>query len=240
MNSTHSGRGSGRALQPRTKKTPQTMRVFRNIREPMVVDARASPLSSYDVTSSSGGGVATYIPLSPLGVAVLQYVSTASGSPVTLNPVSFCNPTLPWLYNQARGFERYRVLRAKLIVVGNSSSTIVGRMAVSSSTDVADVAGASSALTIANSVGGRTFDLSTLATKEQTLALDIDSSWKKVSGATGIAIGPIPLVTSTVNDLCFSNVTFVVAGAPASTLLATFFLDYDVEFKDPISITTNV
>lgn len=224
----------------RTKNNHNT-KVFKNIREALVSNAAIGNSSaSFDLTTTSSGTIDQQTPLAPLGVSGPQLVSAASGSAVTINTASIESPHLPWLYNTARNFERYRVTRANLVFVGNVGSTSTGRIIMDSTTDYADMLTTS---TIANTSGGKGWALASAANKDLRFQMDIDNSWKRVSAYThntiAAATGYLDIMSS-VNDLLFSCLVIVVTGAAASTNIGTVFIEYDVEFKDPITWSANV
>jgi len=227
---------------PQKQKASKPQHVFRRIRDPLVNDAsNLSPSAVALVADGSGNANLTYA-LSPLGISGLTATSTSATGPINFLSTAFYAPYLPWLYNQARNFERYRVLSATLIITGNVGSSATGRMLVDSSTDIADNV---TPVTVGLSTGGLVFDVASLAAKEKRFQLDVDSSWKKVSNRTYTAPSvTLALPTSSANDLLFSNIYISVVGATASGTagsftVANFAMEYDVEFRDPISYGAN-
>jgi len=208
----------------------------------MVSNATSSSPTAVALVSDASGNASLTYALSPLGIKGLSGVSSAGG--VAFSSTQFYSPYFPFLYNQARNFERYRVLNATFIVVGNVGSTATGRIVIDSSTDMADN---TSAVTVGTSTGGTVFDLASLATREKRVQLDVDTSWKKVSAETFNVVNNLgtALPVSTGNDLSFTSVYIsLVAATQAGSLgaftAANFFLEYDVEFRDPISFGVNV
>lgn len=226
----------------KSKGQPKPQHVFRRIRDPMVSNAASSSPSPVSLVSdATGNGSLTYT-LSPLGIKGLS--GSVTGSVVGFDTALFYSPYFPFLYNQARNFERYRILNATLIVVGNVGSTATGRIIVDSSTDMADN---TSPVTIGTSTGGIVFDLASLATRDKRIQLDVDTSWKKVSAQTFNIVNGLgtALAVSSGNDLSFTSIYIsLVAATQAGSLgvftAANFFLEYDVEFRDPISYGVNV
>lgn len=225
------------------KRTQRVQHMFRRIRDPIVSDATngASP-SAFALSTDSSGNASTSIVLSPFGVRAVQ-VLAGSGATTTFTDSNYFPAVMPWLYNQARNFERYRVLNATLILIGNVGSSATGRVVVDSSTDVADNL---SPITIGTSTGGKVFDLANLSSKEYRFSLDVDSGWKKCSSRTaGFSSDSTKfLPINTVNDLVFSNAYIAIVsgstgGTPSAFTALNFAIEYDVEFKDPISYGVN-
>lgn len=219
---------------------------FQAVRDPVVTDASngANPSMFSLVTDSSGNSNASFI-LSPFGVAGLSTNNATAGSQTVFTSTTTTSPALPWLYNQARNFERYRVTRAVVIAVGSVGSTASGRLLLDSSTDAADTV---SAINVATSTGGKVFDVAALSSRELRFNLDVDSSWKKCSSRTYLlnGSGTVAIPVNHVNDLSFCTLFVGCFGATAAgstavgTSICQFFLEYDVEFRDPISYGANI
>lgn len=208
----------------------------------MVSNAATPTPSPVSLVSDTSGNASLTYALGPLGVYGLT-AAVVSGA-INFTNTQYFSPNFPFLYNQAKNFERYRMLNATLVVVGNVGSTATGRVIVDSSTDMADNV---SPITIGTSTGGTVFDLATLSGKEKRVPLDVDSSWKKVSSQTFNVFNSSTLVVpvSSGNDLIFTNVYIsLVAATQAGSLgvftAANFFLEYDVEFRDPIAYGVNL
>lgn len=217
--------------------------MFKRVKDPLVTDASngASPTAIDLVVGSSGTGASVYA-LSPFGIAGVTATAAAGGA-VSFSSSNFYSAYLPWLYNQARNFERYRVLSATLVIIGSVGSTATGRVVVTSSTDVVDY---NSPPQVGLSTGGVVFDLSTLASKERRIPLRVDSSWKVASSRTVVVANSSSLAIpiNTANDLLFTNFSVNVVGGTAngssgSFTAANYMLEYDVEFKDPIAYGAN-
>lgn len=210
---------------------------YTNVREAVVADAGAGIPKTYDlIVGPDGSGYFTST-LSPRGIVGVRGAQSgaAAGSTITWYYQSLAFAQLSWLYSTSQNFEMYRVTRATLIVVGNLGSNATGRVAVVSSPDGADYSTGDLTFPMVAG-GGRVFEVGQLASKDGRLPLDIDSSWKRVSQKTvhiaddGFGITPI----STFNDLAFTKIAWRVVGAPANSNVATFTIEYDVEFKNPI------
>lgn len=220
------------------QKSPAQIRAkyaYRQVSENLVDDASVG-LSTvpWTITTDGGGFSSGYQTLAPQGIDA-TYLSSGAFA-YTVHTYTH----LAWLRSMSANFEEYRVTNAVLLVVGNVGSTTSGRMAVMSSPDPADSGNTTFSLL---AVGGTTFDLATLAGREKRVPLKIDSGWKKISKRTNeITGGSSDTITpiNTVSDLAFTSIRVAVSGAPASTLVCTFNLVYDVEFRHPISSTVNV
>lgn len=226
----------------KSKNVQTGPRVFRGIRDPLVGNAAAASPTVYGMNTNGSGVFVGVVNLSPLGVAGTQIVvptPNTAGSVIVPSVVPFTNPYLPWLFNQSRGFERYRVTRAVAIWVSNVGSTVTGRVMLDSSTDFSD---AISATGISTSTGGKVFDLAGGASKEMRFQMDVDSSWKKVSSnCTTFQAGTgVSVPTNTINDLSFTTLFVTISGGPASTDCGSMFVEYDIEFREPIAFGANI
>jgi len=226
-------------MMVKKNKAKKPQHVFNNIRDVVVADASngASP-NIYQLVSDPSGNGTLGLSLSPFGYQTVTGTASSATGPLNFASTQSIAPVLPWLYNQARNFEGYRVTNATLIIVGNVGSTATGRISVVSSRDYVDY-GVNHGIALA--VGGITFDISTLSTKERRFPLDVDSSWKICSSRTAAILsgGQAFVPVNSVNDLLFTNFDIDVAGASASTILATFNVEYTVEFRGPISYGAN-
>lgn len=219
-----------------TMKRNPVSRAMR-VRDVLCTDASLStPAQDLVTTDSNGNRNATYS-FAPVGVSIPKFTTT--GSVVVVSTQSWENSHLPWLRTNALGYERYRVLAATAIFVPSVGSTAPGRITLLSSTDATDVYGLAAS---GGASGGKQYSLAAGANKELRFALDIDSSWKRVTSITGI---PRPTDTAqmvplnTINDLCFSHLFLNITGAAATSVIGTFSVEYTVEFKDPITVGTN-
>jgi hypothetical protein len=225
--------------QPKNKNTNRTV-VYRNVRDPVINDATTNPPSIQALTTDSSGNLITNFPFAPLGVTSVVLSSPSGGGTVTVNPAAIAGPKLPWLYNTAKNFERFRVTRAVLIVVGNLGQTVTGRIMLGSTTDFNDLL---TATNLGASSGNKIFDLSSLASREARFNMDVDTAWKKCSAGSLVAsplYSNLVLSVGTMNDQLFTCSIINVSSGPASTNVGNMFLEYDVEFKDPIAWQVNV
>ncbi len=203
---------------------------FRNVRDPLCQDAGIVPTSLIVATTSAGGAANGSVSMCPFGISGVL----ATSFPLSNTQIEF--PHLPWLWRTASNFEEYRITRAKLIVSGLVGSTTPGIMSISSTTDYGDLTTNLSA----NMVGGKSFALADLAARNVEMPLDIDSTWKKVtSTTTRVGAGSIASI-NTADDLIFSNMTYVISNGPVSTPVASFYVEYDVEFRNPVSYSMNI
>lgn len=189
--------------------------------------------------------------LSPIGVTAPALNANASNVIVSTGTQAYViNPGLKWLANTAINFGAYRITRATLVFVGSVGTTYTGQLIVAGFRDVMD-ANVVPQVAYAVGKGAKVFDIASSGSKELKLALPVDSAWKKVSAVLSTAASVIPfngntnqlVNVNTVNDLCFAAFSAQVVGAPllsAANTVGTFFLDYDVEFKDPESLVVNV
>lgn len=224
----------------KSRKGPRIQHLFQGIREPLLTNTGDNSVAFLS-TGADGNGSFTSV-LSPAGLATVAI----SGSSFVNQGVE--NPHLKWLNNQSGNFTHYRVTRCKLIFVGNLGTTVTGQVNVFASADVMD-AGIGINTAFVSGPGAKTFDLATAGGKEQVLNLPIDSSWKKVSSKLAVPANMAPFQLGTVggiipvntaNDLAFVAFSLQCVGGPVSaTRLGVFFIDYDVEFKNPLSHAMN-
>lgn len=231
---------AGRPVQMAQKKQKKTKTTYTHlrVRDVLVVDATSNAPTAINLATDSSGSVAIQNALAPLGINGLAILSAASGSPVSFSQSTVATPALPWLYNTARSYERYRVVSATLVFISNVSATTAGRVMLDSSTDYSDT------LTppyFGTSAGGKVYSLASAANKELRLNMDVDSSWKKVSKITNTAYASgVTAPISTMNELLFTNYIVAVQGAPVNTNVGTLSIEYDVEFRDPIAFAANI
>lgn len=210
---------------------------YRNVRDPITTNALSASPAMFSATTNSLGAWSNQFILAPLGVNGVVIVSAAAGSPSTFQSASIFSPLLPWLYNTSRNFERYRVTRAVLIFVSNVGSTTTGQLMMDTTTDSQDL---TTPATASTSSGGKVFDLATASSKELRFQCDVDSSWKKVSNQTYATYNTNTLsIGNSVNDLLFTCPVLAINGGPASTAVGNFYVEYDVQFRDPISFAAN-
>lgn len=225
--------------KPKASGNKAQLHVYRGIRDIILNDARSTTVSAF--TTTSGGNASVNGALVPMPLTVPQ--SIGGGTAGTMDTVVY--PRCSWLTNTAKNFQSYRVTRAVLIFVGNAGSTSSGTVNLMASRDYADV---TTAVQTAYVVGkdSKSFDLASSSTKELKLAMPVDTSWKKITtelavlgnngfGGTQYSVVPI----NTVNDLIATAFNIQVVGGPASTNIGNAFIEYDVEFRDPVAIALN-
>ncbi len=209
------------------RKTRYAVVGHRNVADPVLDDA--SGAQNVVIMQSNSSGVAnTTICFAPLGI----YGVNSS----TFAQALFAAPHLPWLYNTSKNFDMYRITRAVLVVSSNLGSTATGDIAIFSSPDASDSATGPLAGVM---TGGNNIAVAALAAKNWRVPLNIDTSWKKVSRTTIAANGSTLVASSTIDDLMLCQMNVAIAGAPPSANVCQFYIEYDVEFKGPVSIGAN-
>jgi len=210
-------------MSNKSKSKMKMLHTYRGVRDNIVVDSRASTLQSTPFAANTTTGFT----LSPLGIG-----GTSTGSSAVVTLVE--NPHMPWLYTTSKNFEMYRVLNARLVVVANSSTTTTGNFGVVSSPDYSDTGGVSVATV------GTAYPMSGLANKDVRIPLRIDSSWKKVSYITNQVVyyssSTYIVAVNSVNDITFGSVTITVNSTAG---LGLVYIEYDIEFKNPINNLIN-
>lgn len=207
-------------------KASQNSHIYRGIREMVCVDASvATPAPANPAASGT-----LSVLISPLGV---KAVKVASGPTVSTVPDFI--PTLKWLYATSVNFREYRITRAKLVVVGNVASTATGNFNVTSSRDILDIYGTN---TPSYSTGPAGVSVASLATRDASFSLNIDSSWKVVSPNT------VQVLSDNATFINVHNVGDLAVGAysisnNSNVPLGILYMDYDVEFRGPINPTLN-
>lgn len=193
------------------------------------------------VTNASGVYSGSYI----LNTSGLSSATLVSGAYVTGAIANVDPPHLRKLYNMAQDFKYYRVLSGKFSLVPNVGTTQQGVVVLASSRDVLD-AGQSAQVAYASSATYKTFNLS--LGKTMSIPLDVDSSWKKVTGALSIPGNTYPFYNgsntmlvpaNTVNDLSFSGVMCSINNAGSSINAGFLTVEYEVEFKGIIDSNIN-
>lgn len=200
----------------------------------------------FNITTDSGGNNNFAQVICPLGLTSVL-LGASSYTAGTYGNVT--GPPLRGLYSRGVDFQWYRITRAKIVFVSNLGSTVTGTVTLAGYSDPTDVA----VVTLQSQVSGintRTFDLASGASRELSVPIPVDSSWKKVSSVltlpgnvypfTGATAGSIAIV-NTIGDLCCGAVSAYIQGGPANaTAAGTYFLDYDVEFKGVVDGALNV
>lgn len=210
---------------PRTR-TLQGQLTYSRVSDPVVKSIYTVPaVAEYLETDSTGQGAMDMI-LSCYGAKAY----TPSGVPKQV-----FSPQLPWLYQAGRNFGSFRILRANLVVVGSVGSAVTGTVAVKSSKDFSDT----STNPVAIMTGGETFDLASLAQRNKVIPLHVDTTWKKVTDSITIERDGSIVAVNSVNDLIFSHISVFVRSGPVTTKVAYFYVEYDVQFTNPMSIVMN-
>jgi len=233
--------------QVQKRKTAALNHVFRGCREPLLVPAPGpTPTTNafYSIASSSGTSNAAWV-LCPLGLSSVVY----GGSTITNGSVgNVCGPPLRGLYNKATDFQMYRVTRAKVVFVGNQGSTVTGIITLAGYTDPSDLESITSAVNVAGP-NSRTFDLSNAASRELSVSIPVDSSWKRVSSILSTVGNIYPFCSATattvanvntVSDVAFGAISYSAVNLASGQNVGSFYIDYDVEFKGVIDTAVNL
>lgn len=227
------------------RSAPRSNHVFRGCREVITAGSAASSTTPAAMTTNSSGGYSFAWPLCPLGLTTATYGSTTYSIGTTGNVFP---PVLRGLYFRATDFQLYRVTRARAVFVGNLGSTQTGAITIAGYTDVIDTNIPSTQGNVSSSQSVKSFDLANAASKELSVNIPVDSSWKKVTSMLLIPGGVPPFTGSsttmlvpvnTVGDLCFGGVSVTVVGAAASQSIGCMYIDYDVEFKGLVDSSVN-
>jgi hypothetical protein len=222
------------------QKSKAQSHVYRGVRDIMLNDARAAAVTP--LMTSASGVVSTIGAIVPMALTVPQSIS--GGVSGSYDTVLYGRNA--WLSNTARNFQSYRITRATLIFVGSVGSNATGTLNMFASRDYADAAaGIQTAYVVGRD--SKSFDLASSAGKELKLPMPVDTSWKKITGELAV-LGNVGFAGSaysvvqlnTINDLVATSFAVQVVGGPASTNVGALYLDYDVEFRDPINITMNL
>jgi len=213
--------------------------VFRGCREAFLgVGTNGSPGTNVATLTSSSGGTANYAAVvCPLGLSGAKLTSGlfTSGN-------VFHSPPLRGLFNKCVDFQWYRITRAKLVFVGSVGSTATGTLTLAGYTDPVDC-GIITTSAYLSSASTKSFDISTLSSKEASVPVPVDTSWKKVSAVTTEAYNTYPFVQSdasgvsvlnTVADLSVGGISVSIVNAGSAVLIGTVYLDYDLELRGPI------
>lgn len=214
------------------KRVTKIQHAFRGIREPLV-DSPSSRVV-VKIVSGTDGTASLGIVLSPLGLQSVKLSSTVFTNFIV------AAPRLQWLYNNAQNFGMYRVTRAKLVFVGNTGSTTSGTLNMFGSADPADSDNINTAFV--QGPNSRSYDLAQASSKELSIMVPVDTTWKKCSAilsSPSSTDSTVFIPYASVADLAFGVIQVQAVSAPASTNLGNLFLDYDVEFKDPMSLALN-
>lgn len=231
-NTNSNGRGSQRpprqgAVLPSRNNRQYGISRFTSVVDPVVTNTYANPPTMATIKSEPGGFAYLNVTLTARGLNA--YSTTAAGQ------VAVTGSHLPWMASTCRNFGSYRISRASLVLAGSIGSTTPGKVAVHVSKDFEDV---TTTYSIA-APGGTMFDLASLATRNKVIPLRVNTEWKKVTDITTVSVGGVVTVINSANDLVIGTYVVVVAGAPPSTDLMDMYIEYDVEFANPMSVGLN-
>lgn len=197
------------------------------------------------LSSDANGAVSFGVVLNPMGLTAATLSASAWNQGVAGNVMA---PQFRGLYNKAIDFQWYRITRAKFVFVAVTSSNTTGQATLAGYSDPMDIANT----TFGGNISGpntKSFTLSSGSTREFSVPVPVDTSWKKVSSVLTYPAGAFPFVgnstttlvtVASVADLSFGAVSLRVTGAPASSALGSLYLDYDVEFKGPVDPYVNL
>jgi len=222
---------------PRPPNPSSKTHVYRRIRDALVSNAAIGG-SAIDATTNGAGVYNTNLIFSALGIYGSRLETTGEAEPVGFSQVLYSAPHLPWLYHTAQNFQEYRILSATFIVKPILGSNTTGVVALLSDSDAMDVA--NNSLDLGTMSGGTA---GPLKSNEIRHVCRVDSSWKKsssnlfqtVDGTTAAVLLPF----NTVNDMCFTSVFVNVTSAAVSSVVLRMFMEYDVEFRRPMSLLLN-
>lgn len=229
-------------------KRPQVNHAFKSCRDAIQPNTPGSSPGSagLNIVIATAGTPANYAGvLTPVGLTSTQLGASSYTKGTSGNVLP---PSLRGLFTRAVGFQWYRVTRAKLVFVGSVGSTSAGSIVLAGYSDPADVMN----ITYSPFLSGpntKTFDLASSSSKELSVPIPVDSSWKKVSSQLSLpgdvypfnASGPGVLVpVNTVSDLAFGAWTVYAYGVTTAGQIGSVFIDYDVEFKLPVDGSVNL
>lgn len=211
----------------------------------LVQDASSTTQQGLETRLASGVSLRPIV-LSPMGINVPKNVLGASN--VTATSARYCNAHMPWFYNTSRNYSAYRITGATLVLSAQGMTPITGNGTVNiwSSSDVTDIDNYNN-VQFGSSANSRSISLSSVCNGDKRVRLNVDSSWKKVSaytfttGSSTVDDTTVVCTTSTVNDLAFTSffVSITAQGLDGYNPLV-YRVEYDVEFKDPVSLFINV
>lgn len=207
-------------------------------------------VSALAINTNAGGSTSGSFAFAPIGLTAAKLNTTTPQNFVNGAVGSVSKPLLRNLYYRAIDFQWYRVTRAKLVFVGAQGSNVTGIITLVGYTSPLDVA-IGTGVPQLSGPNTRTFDLASAATKELSVPIPVDSAWKKVSALLSVTGSTAPFYgagdsainVSTVDDLCFGAVSYIVGSGPTGSgsgaYIGTLFVDYDVEFKGVIDPGVN-
>lgn len=232
---------------PKTKQKQQANNhLFRGCRDAVTTpQAGTTPPTQAILITSDANGVAGFgVVLAPLGLTSAVLASGAYTNGTIGNVLA---PNLRGLFAKAIDFQWYRVTRARLVAVCVTGANTVGSIVLSGYSDPMDI----QTVTLTSNVAGpnnKSFPLAAAVGRELSVPIPVDGSWKKVSSIMTVPGNVYPFnaaaatsvaSVATVADLSFGAIYVRVVGAPANTPVASFYIDYDVEFKGPIDSSVN-
>jgi len=219
------------------------VKAFKGVTEVLVTDANSvgSPPLLVQTASGSTQGDLQFT-LGPRQIICPQF--TTNGSAVSINAYTVETCHLPWLQNTATNFKEYRVLRAVArLIPENISSSSTGKLMMISSKDYQDCLNASVPSAVSQMAGGRTISCAQLVSKDFRVPLTVDSNWKVVTSNSATALNSgtkgVLIATSSINDMSFTNGNVYVTGFSQGTVACSVAVEYDVEFRGPISSSVN-
>lgn len=237
-----------KSIMPTKNKQMKTKVVtnhrYTGLREAILVGGTGGVSTTALAINSNASGVTSgAFALCPVGLTAAKLAAGV----YTSAALNVSTPPLRGLYNKAIDFQMYRVLRAKLVFVGATGSTTSGIITLVGYTSAIDV-NFQTSLAQLSGPNTKSFDLASGSAKELSVPIPVDSSWKKVSATLSVPGTAAPffggsdscVTVSSVDDLCFGAVSYIVGSGPVSTYLGTLFVDYDVEFKGVIDSSVNL
>jgi hypothetical protein len=222
-----------------TPRSTQT-KVYKNVRDVLLSNANTNTV--YNLVTNGSGQVSGSFALSPLGVFAPALVAGVYINPTVIDP-----PHLKWLSETCQNFGMYRITRATLCYVSALGTNTTGTLLVTGFRDVSDVQLPTQAA-YQNGKHAYAFPIAEGSLKELRMPLPIDNTWHKTTYTTALPANTnLPwsgtntqlAYISTVDDLCFTSFSYLVQNAPNVTNIGNFFVDYDVEFGDPESLSLN-
>lgn len=212
---------------------------YRGVRDIILNDSRGTTVST--LTTTASGSATINGAVLPSFLTVPQ--SVAGGTAGTKDTVLLAR--LNWFSSTAKNFQSFRITRATLIFVSNVGSTSSGTVNMFASRDYMDIVSPLQTAYVAGK-DTKSFDLASASFKEQRMQVPVDPAWKKVTsvlsvlgndGFNGTQYSIVPV--NSINDLIAFGFSIQVVGAPASTNVGNAFIEYDVEFRDPVVLALN-
>lgn len=223
------------------KKAPHKPRMQHRfqMREMVYVDSRTETL--LPTTPNPQGGVGGWSVVTSSGLTSAYYDLAST----TFKTEEVLSPCLRWFSNQSQNFNKFRILRATLVVVGAMGSDLRGRLSIQGFNDSSDVGAIYSFLQGPN---GRMIDLASLSTREARIELPVNTDWKKVTKRLMQVGGDEPYIKpgnrclvpiNSANDLLVTGFGYLISGCNVEERVCDFFLEYEVEFHGPLLSNVN-